>query len=121
MTNDQYLQMLANGSKSLREVNPQDTGSPAIVERDSGDAPLGKGKAKDSDSGRVLVRVTSIRKRLIDVDNLAEKFAVDCCRYAGLIHDDAPDQTEIQVTQRKAAKGEEEHTLIEIFDLPNNP
>lgn len=90
----------------------------AEFERDSRDATLGAGEAKGGDSSRVLVRVTSIRRRLIDEDNLCEKYAVDCCRYAGLLHGDGPGQTKIEVRQRKAGKGEEEATLIEIFNPP---
>jgi hypothetical protein len=89
-------------------------GKTAKLERNSGNGPLAKGEAEKGNPERVLVRVTSVRKRLIDEDNLAEKYHVDCCRYAGLIHGDEPDQTKIEVCQRKAAKGEAEHTMIEI-------
>lgn len=63
------------------------------------------------------MRVTSIRRRLIDEDNLCEKYAVDCCRYAGLLPGDGPGQTQIEIRQRKALKGEEEATLVEIYQL----
>ncbi len=89
-------------------------GEAAKLERNSGDGPLAKSEAEKGNSERVLVRITSVRKRLIDEDNLAEKYHVDCCRYAGLIYADSPDQTKIEVCQRKAAKGEAEHTIIEI-------
>lgn len=117
MTNEQYMQMLANGSKSLREVNAPSAGKVAIVEHSPRDAPLGTGKAKEPNAGRVLVRVTSVRKRLLDEDNICEKFHVDLCRYSGMLRGDEPDKTAIQTTQRKAGKEEEEHTMIEIFDL----
>ncbi len=89
-------------------------GEAAELERNIGNGPLAKGEAEKGNPERVLVRVTSVRKRLIDEDNLAEKYYVDCCRYAGLIYADSPDQTKIEVCQRKAAKGEAEHTIIEI-------
>ena len=89
-------------------------GETAKLERNSGDGPLAKSEAEKRNPERVLVRVTSVRKRLIDEDNLAEKYPVDCCRYAGLIHGDSPDQTKIEVCQRKAEKDEAEHTIIEI-------
>ncbi len=89
-------------------------GEAAKLERNSGDGPLAKSEAEKGNSERVLVRITSVRKRLIDEDNLAEKYHVDCCRYAGLIHGDEPSKTKIEVCQRKAAKGEAEHTIIEI-------
>jgi hypothetical protein len=75
---------------------------------------LAKSEAEKGNPERVLVRVTSVRKRLIDEDNLAEKYHVDCCRYAGLIHGDEPSKTKIEVCQRKAEKGEAEHTILEI-------
>ena len=89
-------------------------GETAKLERNLGNGSLAKGEAEKGNSERVLVRVTSVRKRLIDEDNLAEKYHVDCCRYAGLIHGDEPSKTKIEVCQRKAEKGEAEHTIIEI-------
>ena len=89
-------------------------GKAAKLERNLGNGPLAKGEAEKGNPERVLVRVTSVRKRLIDEDNLAEKYHVDCCRYAGLIHGDEPSKTKIEVCQRKAAKGEAEHTIIAI-------
>lgn len=73
--------------------------------------------AEKEDTGRFLVRVTSVRTRLVDEDNLCEKYVVDCCRYAGLIPEDCPGRTKIEVAQRKAEKGEEPHTEIEIHYL----
>ena len=89
-------------------------GKAAKLERNFGNGPLAKSEAEKGNPERVLVRVTSVRKRLIDEDNLAEKYHVDCCRYAGLIHGDEPSKTKIEVCQRKAAKDEAEHTIIEI-------
>ena len=89
-------------------------GEAAKLERNLRNGPLAKSEAEKGNPERVLVRVTSVRRRLIDEDNLAEKYHVDCCRYAGLIHADSPDQTKIEVCQRKAAKDEAEHTIIEI-------
>lgn len=87
------------------------------LEPDSRAGTLGKAKVKKGDSARFLVRVTSVRKRLLDEDNLCEKYVVDCCRYAGLLPDDCPGQTKIEVCQRKPEKEEGEGTLIEIFEL----
>lgn len=89
-------------------------GEAAKLECNLGNGTLAKGEAEKGNSERVLVRVTSVRKRLIDEDNLAEKYHVDCCRYAGLIHGDEPSKTKIEVCQRKAEKDEAEHTIIEI-------
>jgi hypothetical protein len=85
------------------------------VERDSRDAPLGKKKVQGRVGERVLVCITSVRKRLIDEDNLAEKYHVDLCRYAGIISGDEASKTKIETTQRKAQKGEEEKVIIEVF------
>jgi hypothetical protein len=89
-------------------------GKTAKLERNSGNGSLAKSEAEKGNSERVLVRVTSVRKRLIDEDNLCEKFHVDACRYAGLLHADSPGETKIEVCQRKAEKDEAEHTIIEI-------
>jgi hypothetical protein len=85
------------------------------LERAAGHAALGPPQAEAGDTSRVLVRITSVRKRLLDEDNLAEKYHVDCCRYAGLLHSDEPGETKIEVSQRKAEKGEAEETIIEIM------
>lgn len=78
---------------------------------------MGKNAAQGADSARFLVRVTSVRRRLIDEDNLCEKHVIDCCRHAGVIPDDRPGQTKIEVCQRKIQKWEAEHTLVEVFQL----
>jgi len=90
----------------------------AVVERAAGQRTLAAVKAEKPDSGRFLVRVTSRRRRLLDEDNLAEKFHVDCCRYAGIIPGDAPECASIEVRQEKVGKGEQEETLIDIYEQP---
>jgi hypothetical protein len=89
----------------------------AVLESNISNGALGKSEGKRTNTALFLVRVTSIRKKLLDEDNLCEKYYVDCCRYAGLIPGDEPDKTKIEVCQRKAKKGELEHVLIDIFDL----
>jgi hypothetical protein len=79
---------------------------------------LGEGQAQAVHTGRFLVRIEAVRVRLIDQDNLCEKYHVDCLRYAGLIPDDSPDRTQIEVTQRKAKKGEEEHVIVSVEKSP---
>jgi hypothetical protein len=76
--------------------------------------PLETGPAKIRNRQKFLVRVTSIRTRLLDEDNLCEKYHVDLCRYAGIISGDEAGTAKIETSQRKAKKGEAEHTLIEI-------
>ncbi len=89
----------------------------SVVERNDEHEPLAKGQVQEAATARVFVRVTSVRKRLLDEDNLCEKFHVDCCRYAGLLLSDAPGKTSIKTTQRQAGKGEKEHIIIEITDI----
>lgn len=129
--NEQLIRKLFPGATaSLFAANADDSELPNKSERRKGEVnerspelernprarTLGKSKAKDGNSKRLLVRVTSIRRRLIDEDNLCEKYVVDCCRYAGLLPGDGPGETKIEVGQRKAGKEEAEGTLIEIFD-----
>lgn len=123
-----------NASPSFRALNPQ-LGNPKFqgqgardgqgthdavrgeLEPSNGVGNVGKGKAKVADSRRFLVCVTSIRRILLDEDNLCEKYVVDCCRYSGLLPGDRPGQTKIEVRQRKAGKEERERTVVEIFEL----
>ena len=90
-------------------------GKVAKLESDSCHAPLEAEEIQGQHSGRVLVRVTSRRKRLLDEDNLCEKYHVDLCRYAGVLSDDAPERTKIEVGQTKCRKGEQEEITIEVF------
>ena len=99
---------------NLRNRNP---GTPPKLERDSGNGALGKVQVQGRIAGRFLVRVTSVRKRLLDQDNLCEKYHVDCCRYAGLLPGDSPATTQIEVGQEKAEPGSGEFVRIEIFRI----
>lgn len=134
MNPDEIKRLFPNASKSLVEAN---AGNPLIqkqeerprsqagdptsgrskLERCSPTTAVGQSKAKRGDSPRLLVRVTSVRRRLIDEDNLCEKYVLDCCRYAGLIPGDSPSEVRIETRQRKAAKGEDEVTVVEIHEL----
>jgi hypothetical protein len=105
-----------SGEGSTNEASANAAVRDQLEQRPAAGAPR-KARAKTEDTKRFLVRVTSIRSRLIDEDNLCEKYIVDCCRYAGLLPGDGPGQTRIEVAQRKAGKEEAEHTVIEIFTL----
>ena len=115
--------LFPNASKSIIAANAQDYGKPyaedtlppAAVERNFSHAPLEAKEVQRRTNGRFLVRVESVRKRLADEDGLCEKYVLDCCRYAGLIPDDSPELCKVETSQRKAAKGEEEHTQITII------
>jgi len=75
---------------------------------------LGQEAREESHSGRVSVRVTSYRRRLLDPDNLCPKYFVDACRYAGFIRDDTAEEIEFTVGQVKVKAKEEERTEITI-------
>ena len=72
---------------------------------------LAEAARKAGYTGRCIVRVKSLRKRLIDPDNLCAKWFLDALRYAGVIHDDRPQDIIYQITQEKS---KEEGTEIEI-------
>lgn len=76
--------------------------------------PLGPEARKESHPGRVSVRVTSYRRRLLDPDNLCPKYFVDACRYAGFIRDDTAAEIEFTVGQVKVKAKGDEKTTIEI-------
>lgn len=92
-------------------------GAAPQLECSSGDGALAKTQTQSPDTATFLVRVTSRRKRLCDEDNLCEKFHVDCLRYAGIIPEDAPNTTHIEVKQEKIGKGEQEEVVITIERL----
>ena len=99
------------------DVLPDDSGQAPKLERDSGDGALGAVQVQKRTGEHFLVRVTSIRKRLLDYDNLCEKYHVDLLRYAGIILGDCPAETQIEVRQEKAEKGEPEEVRIEVFKV----
>ncbi len=70
-------------------------------------------------SGRVHVRITSYRRRLLDPDNLTAKWFLDACRYSRLIRDDNPEAITYQVGQEKVARKEDERTEIVIEPIPD--
>ena len=108
-----------NASKSFLALNPEITGAGKAAELEPAPRarPLAKSAPKEVPSEPVFIRIVSVRKRLLDPDNISEKWALDALRYCGAIHGDEPDKITLETSQRKAEKGEEEHTLIEIFEL----
>lgn len=121
MNETDYLAMLAQASESTRRLNADIAAgsSRQVAELESafGNAPLATGKVQETTRGRFLVCVTSFRKRLLDEDNLAEKYHVDLCRYAGALPADSPDKTRIEVRQIKTGKGEPERVTIEVWRI----
>ena len=82
------------------------------MERHPSAGPLAKDEGEEGRAGRVHLRIVSIRKRLLDPDNLSVKWLIDCLRYSSIIRGDEPDKITLQVEQRKCAKGEAEATEI---------
>lgn len=85
-------------------------GSAAKLEHGSGDESLEKAQAEARHPGVILVHVISYRRRLLDTDNLCEKYHVDCLRYAQIIPDDAPEIVATQVSQKKVSSKDDERT-----------
>lgn len=87
------------------------------LESPAGIVPLGTPQVEATNTKRFLVRVTGFRHVLLDEDNLAEKYHVDCCRYAGLLPlGDGPETTHIQVSQEKVPWSQPEFTRIEVTE-----
>jgi hypothetical protein len=124
MTNEELQQLLTKpgyaiaGSthKSVDPVpdSPGASGKDAQLERAAGHGPLAAQKVKGGDPRKFSVVVTSYRRRLLDEDNLSEKYFCDCLRYAGIIPGDTPEQATIKARQVKVKTAEEEKTVIEI-------
>jgi len=124
MTAREFLRRFPHASKSAVAANcgysdPQANrpGKPAELERDRGHAPLPASPLKKGPPARFLVCVKDVRRRLLDEDNLCEKFHVDLLRYSGVLPSDSPAQATIQTTQRKCEEGEEPHTEIEVYQI----
>jgi hypothetical protein len=89
-----------------------------IVERHPSAGTLATHEEQEGGASRVHLRIVSIRKRLLDPDNLSVKWLIDCLRYSSIIRGDEPDKITLQVEQRKCAKGEAEATQIFITFPP---
>jgi len=75
---------------------------------------LGPTEGEKANTGRILVRITIFRKRLVDPCNAGQKYIVDCLRYSGILVDDREQDIALEIRQEKT-RGEEE-TLIELFN-----
>jgi len=77
---------------------------------------VGEAGREKTHTGRILVRITVFRKRLVDPCNAGQKYIVDCLRYSGILVDDREQDIALEIRQEKT-RGEEE-TLIELFREP---
>jgi hypothetical protein len=129
MTYDDLKEKFPNASEQFLCANASDRARPSAVAVDRGEGsapvverrprprPLAKSPPQGQNTARFLVSVTSFRVRLLDDDNLCEKYHVDCCRFANLLPDDAPGTARITVGQEKVRSKEEERTEILIERL----
>jgi hypothetical protein len=111
-----FIRRNARESRGV-DLQPDGAGPAAVVEHDPGYGAVAAIQVEKRTSGHFLARVTAIRKRLLDEDNLCEKYIIDLCRYAGAIPGDSPATTRIEVSQQKAGPKEPEETRIEIYRL----
>lgn len=114
MNEQQIKQILPRASRETIRLNVDGVSPSTELERDPRNESLESVKIEKSDTRRCVIRVTSYRVRLLDEDNLVPKWHIDSLRYAGCLHSDAPDQTEIITTQKKVQKKNQEKTLIQI-------
>lgn len=114
--------LLAANAKDYGPNSPTDSPHPRKTAKpqptDAGSELARPRQAQKAGAERVHLRITSVRKRLLDPDNLVPKWTIDALRYCGIIRGDEPDKITIETAQRKVVKGEEEHTLVEIFEEP---
>ena len=115
MNERKILRMFPNASRSFLEANgalryaePQPNEAPALDEAVQG---------KAEGLGRVVVRFTCFRVRLLDRDNLeaSVKDLLDGLRHAHLIRDDSEREIQLEVEQAQVASPEFERTEIELI------
>lgn len=121
ITPNEFRRFFPQASRSASKRNGLENSSPPspskpeqIVQYKLG----GEIQGEKVNSGKVQIRIVSYRHRLLDEDDQCEKFFVDCCRYAGLIHSDSSDKACIpRSSQVKINKGEQQRVEIEITYL----
>lgn len=128
MNEQQLRQLVPGASESFIRANTIRTETRIVVsdrafrpssqlEPNPGNGAVGEVQVQKPAGRRFLVRVKSYRKRLLDEDNLCEKYFVDLLRNSGVIPSDAPGQTKIEVCQEKVGPKEPERTVIEVFSV----
>ena len=78
--------------------------------------PMGAKETEGGDIPRRVVRITSVRNRLLDPDNLVGgcKYIIDALRKAEVIKDDTEKDICLEVYQVKVKTRKEEKTIIEV-------
>lgn len=104
--------------KQKAGVAPKRKTPPPLTQPPLLNEPLSEVEGKEGDSSRLLVLIESVRGKLLDTDNLygGAKFYCDFLRFCGCLKEDTEAEIELKVTQRKKKKGEEEKTIIEVWD-----
>lgn len=118
MDKHELLRLFPNASKSVIAANdppPDRAGTVADAQLGAGDGSLATRQGPTGATGPVHIRIVAVRKRLCDADGVFAKWCIDCLRYCRLLRDDTTADLTLETAQRKAAKGEAEHTIIEIY------
>lgn len=115
MTANEITRRFPKASASFIAANLDRAGAVAVVERPARPQSLEANRSEEAAASRLHIRFVSVRKRLCDPDNLSEKWLLDCLRNCGAIIGDEPDKITLETGQRKCAKDEAEHTVIEIY------
>jgi len=78
---------------------------------------VGGGEGKAQGAGRVALRFTLRRVRLLDpcAKYGSCKSLIDGCRFAELIHNDREEDITLEVNQEKVAHFKDEKTILEII------
>lgn len=101
----------AKAKRSVPHLRPAPV---AVAEPDPRHAPVHAPQREAIYSGRVSVCITSFccgTQR--DTDNIFVKYALDCCRYAGLISSDCPGAIDLVVKEtRVPSKAEEGFEIL---------
>ncbi len=109
-----------NASESFLKLNSKEENSNnnsrkvAKLESNLSYEPLAEEKLQRDVQERYIVRIESVRKHMLDTDNICSKYITDLLRYSYIISSDDFEQTTIQTTERKCMPEEQEHTKIEI-------
>lgn len=106
-----------DGSWSKTSPYPRSDVSNAERQRNPGNEPMASAPPANINSKRRLVRLTSLRYRLIDARNLWDKYFVDSLVSAGILIDDSPRWCQVEVSQILIPSDSIERVLIEVFDL----
>lgn len=118
MTRDEILARYPNASESFirRNLDPAHSLPHPQPQPPVQHVPPPAHARQEGSPACLKVRVTSLRRRLLDIDNLAggSKFIIDALRYQGFIRDDSPDHIELSFSQIKVRHRNQEETVVTI-------